>query len=283
MVFSGALTTSDCFRVVKPRGRECAVVVEAPHAGLRLDAETLSTIVAPARSIAKDADLFVDELVDEVTLEGATLLAAQTSRYLVDLNRSADDHDSAAVDGSPGRDAPHGVVWHRTTDGDRALRYPLQRAELERRLDLVYRPYHATLRALLDEKKERFGHVVLLCAHSMPSYGVGLGGREVARADIVPGTRGRTTAAEGLIELVDKHTRASGLSLRHDDPYRGGFSTAHYGVPSRGVHAIQIEVARRLYMNETTLVRTTLGVKRMQRYFRDLVALLGAAPGPTRP
>lgn len=283
MALPGPLAPSDCFQVILPRGREVAVVVEVPHAGLLVDAEGLASLQVSARSLAKDADLYVDELVTEAPDAGATVIVARTSRYFVDLNRAEYDHDGHAVDGSTGFDAPHGVVWHRSTEGDRALRAPLTKAELERRLNLVHRPYHATLEAILADKKRRFGRAILVCAHSMPSMGYGLGGREVARADIVPGTRGRSSAEPRCIEMVERVARARGYSVRHDDPYRGGYSTGQYGVPTRGVDAVQIEVARRLYMSESSLLRNPEGVTRLRRFYAHLVAELGALTPPSQP
>jgi len=278
-VLPGPLAPADCFRVVPPRAAEIPVVVEVPHAGLLVDAACLSTLLVSARSLARDADLYVDELVPDVADVGATTLIAHTSRYFIDLNRREEEVDRFAVDGAHGHDAPHGLIWHRSTDGDRALSAPLPRREFERRLALIHRPYHATLRRLLEEKKQRFGHVILVCAHSMPSVGLSFAtGREVPRADVVPGTRGRTSAAAPVIDLVDRHARACGFSVRHDDPYRGGYSTQHYGVPAQGFHAIQIELARRLYMDEPTLRRSPEGVAALRRFYRDLVALLGALP-----
>lgn len=261
------------------------MVVEVPHAGLLVDSECLSTMLVGARALARDADLFVDELVADVGDVGATTLVAQTSRYFVDLNRRDDEFDRHAVEGAHGYDAPHGLIWHRATDGERALTAPLPRHELERRLDLIYRPYHATLRALLDDRRRRFGGVILVCAHSMPSVGLSFAtGREVARADVVPSTRGRTTAAAQVIELVDRHARSLGLSVRHDDPYRGGYSTQHYGAPAQGVHAVQIELARRLYMDESTLRRSPDGMMAVRRFYRDLIRQLSelSLPSPRR-
>jgi N-formylglutamate deformylase len=272
------------FEVIEPRSGESAVVVEVPHAGLWIDPESLAFTFAPARSIARDADLYVDELFRDVPGEGATLLTARASRFVVDLNRSEVDVDGEAVEGAGRARNPRGVVWRLTTDGDPILAEPLPRLELERRLDAVYRPYHRTLEALLQRKRDRFGHVVLLCAHSMPSQPRPLlqavnGARQLAppspyRADLVPGTQGRTSAAGAVIDRVDAHGKAFGFSIRHDDPYRGGFSTAHYGRPAQGVHAIQIEIARRRYMDESTLRIDAQGFRAVREFARTLAARL---------
>src|SRR5204863_2267958 len=96
----------------------------------------------------------------------------------------------------------------------------------------------------------------------------------VARADLVPGTRGRTTAAAAVIDLVDAHARAQGWVVRHDDPYRGGFSTWHYGKPDHHVHAIQVEIARRLYLDETTCAVVSKGFQGVRQFARSLVGRL---------
>jgi N-formylglutamate amidohydrolase len=104
----------------------------------------------------------------------------------------------------------------------------------------------------------------------MPSLGRSLHSDSGSRrADVVPGTQGRTTAADSAIDLVDAHFRDAGLTVRHDDPYRGGYTTTHYGRPAEGWHAVQIELNRALYVDEQT------GVPK-QGDFAELQALLDA-------
>lgn len=256
--------------------RETPVVVEVPHAGLEVDPETLATLAAPARAIGRDADLYVDGLYADAPAAGATLLVAHLSRYVVDLNRAETDVDAAVVEGGPRPlRALRGVVWRLSSDGAPSLTAPLTAAELERRLARFYRPYHAALEALLLRKRERFGFAVLLCGHSMPSSPRGPGAGVVARADVVPGTRGRSTAAPAFIDAVDAHARAAGLTVAHDEPYRGGHATGAWGRPAEGLHAVQVELARRLYMDEERLAPTA-GFASTQAFCRGLVAALGA-------
>lgn len=276
------MSAAASFELAPPRGAESPVVVEVPHAGLGLlDAEAMAFTLAPARSVARDADLYVDALFEEAPLEGASLIVARTSRYVLDLNRGEADFDHEAAEGGGSTPLPRGLVWRRTTEGEPALAAPLPRAELERRLSIVYRPYHAALRALVDAKRARFGFAVLLCAHSMPSRGRrGHLDAGAARADIVPGSRGRTTAAGIFIDAVDAHAREFGFSVRHDEPYRGGFSTGHYGRPAEQVHAVQVEIGRQLYMDEETCVRDSRGFGKVRAFARSLVARLSAIRTP---
>ena len=281
-----ASETRPLFTLTEPSTGETPLVVEVPHAGIDVPPAYLASLVAPARSIGRDADLYVDDLYADAPFEGATLLVAHTSRYVLDLNRGEGDLDADTVLGGPtnGARMPRGLIWRLTTDGDPALARPLTAADVEARLHAVHRPYHAALLAALERKKAKFGYAVLLAAHSMPSVGRSgpegsarrglLGGAGAARADVVPGTHGRTTAAACFIDAVDAHARAQGFSVRHDDPYKGGFTTRHYGVPAARVHAVQIELARRLYMDETTLLRSR-AFDVVRRWCRALVVKLG--------
>lgn len=257
--------------------RRTPLVVEVPHAGLSVDPESLATLIAPAVSLGRDADLYVDDLFADAPLSGAALLVAKQSRYVIDLNRGESDVDPYSVEGGSARPTPHGLIWRTTTEGQPALAAPLPRRELERRLERYYRPYHARLAELLEERKREFGFAILLCAHSMPSRGRA-GHRDAGRtrADVVPGSRGQTSASRTVIDCVDRVARDSGFSVAHDDPYRGGFSTGHYGRPAEDLHAIQIEIARSRYMDETSLAKKSSEFNKMRDFARSLTARLSA-------
>jgi len=264
------------FELVRPdASTETPVIVEVPHAGLVVPADVRPQLVVGDQTILRDSDLYVDRLFARAPRHGATLLTSQVSRYVVDLNRAPDDVDRQTVRDHP---APRptqsrGVVWRSTTDGQPALREAITFGELERRLALYHAPYHAALDAEITRKKARFGHVVVVAGHSMPSSGKGAQPR---RADIVPGSRGRTTAGDAVIDLVERTFTGAGLSVKHDDPYRGGWSTQRYGHPDRGVHAIQIEINRALYADETTGEPKAAGVARVEAILLSLLDALGA-------
>lgn len=271
------------FDRIDPTGPETPVIVEVPHAGLDISAAFLEPLVAPARAMARDADLYVDRLYADAPLEGATLLVARASRYAIDVNRSEADVDADVVEG--GRAdirVHHGLVWRTTSDGETALSRRLTRDELEERLDLVWRPYHRELASLIESKLARFGVALILAAHSMPSIErgpapAGRDARDMARhrADVVPGTRGRRSASARFIDATEACAVARGWSVRHDDPYAGGFTTQHYGRPADRVHVLQVELARRLYLNETTL-RPLPSFGTVREWCRGLVARLSA-------
>lgn len=270
------------FVLTEPRAPEVPVIVEVPHAGLEVDAEVLSTLVAPALAIGRDADLYVDELYADAPDAGATLIAARMSRYVCDLNRSEHDVDRDTVHGATGRPSPHGLIWRSTTDNRAAIARPLPKAELERRLAHYYRPYHDRLDELVRDRLAQHGFVILLSGHSMPSRGRdGHDDPGRDRADVVPGTRQRTTASEAVIEVTERVAARFHLGLAHDDPYRGGHTTVRYGRPTAGIHAIQIELNRKLYMDELTLAKKPNEFRVVRSFCRALVeelALLKPQP-----
>ncbi len=258
------------FTLIPPTAPETPLIVEVPHAGLIVDPESMAHLVAPARSIGQDADLYVDTLFQDAPSLGAHLLYGHMSRYVTDLNRAEDDLDAMTTPSGTSASSPHGVVWRKTTEGRPAILAPLSGVEIARRLESFYRPYHEALYALIQGKLERFGVALLLCGHSMPSFGR-LGER---RADIVPGSRGRTSAGPSVLAACEDAAQSAGYDLAHDTPYSGGFTTTRYGSPGSGVHALQIEIARRLYMDENTLSLKPGSVEGCRAFCRDLVRRL---------
>jgi N-formylglutamate amidohydrolase len=229
-------------------------------------------------AVLRDSDIYVDQLYERAPDHGATLLVSRVSRYVVDLNRGPEEVDSAAVPRHPrGRHIPaRGVVWRARTDGTPLLRAPLTIDQFARRIELYYEPYHQTLREVAARMRKEHGHVLILAAHSMPSAGRRVfGGRELRRADVVPGTRGRSTADGRIIDLVDAHFRDAGLSVKHDDPYRGGWTTSSYGAPKHGQHAVQIELNRALYVDEGTSEIKNPDFAQLQVVLDQLVKKLG--------
>lgn len=263
----------DTFTLVRSEGPETPVVVEVPHAGLAVPDDVRSTIVASRDDLLRDADPFVDRIWETAPVHGASLLCAHVSRYVVDLNRAPDDvgRDVVPDHPAPKPTQPRGVVWRVTSDGRPAMARPLRHAELEARLTRYHTPYHEALSAELERKRKRFGRVLLVAAHSMPSRGRA---RE-PRADVVPGTRGGTTCSGEVLRELEDLARTERLSLRHDDPYRGGWTTGRWGRPSEGIHAVQIELSRALYLDEATLEPDDRAMARLRDVVGRLVSRFG--------
>lgn len=238
------------------------MVVEVPHAGLAVPDDVRETIVASRDDLLRDSDAFVDRIWEAAPTTGASLLVSHVSRYVVDLNRAPDDIGRDVV---PDHPAPHptqprGVVWRVTSDGRPAMARSLVHDELTERLARYHAPYHAALAEELERKHRRFGRVLLVAAHSMPSRGRA---RE-RRADVVPGTRGGTTCKGEILRELETLAKGESLSLKHDEPYRGGWTTGRWGRPAEGFHALQIELSRGLYLDEVSLEPNENGLARLR-------------------
>jgi N-formylglutamate deformylase len=222
------------------------LIVSAPHTGTEVPPELAARFASDAIRTLPDTDWHLHRLYDFVPELGATLLAARASRYVVDLNRPADGHALY-----PGR-AETGLVPTTTFAGA-----PIYRAgeeptpeEIAARVARHWQPYHAMLRTLIDDRIARFGHALLFEAHSIVS--------EVPRfsAERLPGFMlgdvDGTSCDPALADAVFEVLRASGISASRNLPFKGGHITRAYGRPAARVHALQLEMSQRLYLDEST-------------------------------
>lgn len=271
---------TEYFRVERPEGFALPVVVDVPHAG-----EWIPPVVEPEMTVGaqpprRDLDLFTDRMWKNAPSFGATLIESKVSRYVIDLNRAADDISAVAVDGAravnePGYYQERGVVWRTTTDGTPVMASPMTTGAYERRIETFWQPYHDALRAELDRIRDEFGFAILVDGHSMPSLGRTMRRSSRRRADIVPGDLDGTSCDLSITELVTDHFRGTGYSVRPNDPYKGGWITRNYGAPHQQIHAIQIEVNRDLYMDEKTFRVRADGLERLTDACESLLPKLG--------
>jgi len=255
------------------------VVLSIPHAGTATTG--FEGELAPSLDVRCDADLLVDTLyqVGPGETGGAwngPYVIAKLSRFVCDMNRDADDVSRLAVPEHPrpGNADGRGFVWTVTTDGSPALARPLALAAWEARR-AVHAAYHGAIREALAAARRRFGFAVLLDGHSMPSVGrTGHKDPGRSRAEVVPGDRDGTSCAPALSRLVQGHFETQGYAVAMNDPYRGGFITTHHGRPADGIHAIQVELRRDLYMDETTFAAKPEGFRKLQDTLAGLLATL---------
>lgn len=254
------------------------MVVEIPHAGVEVPREVRSELRVSDAVLLRDADTWVDELWCDAVKWGATVIGAKVSRLVVDLNRERDDIDAGSVRGGPReKNAAQGVIWREGSEGEKVLAGPLEWEKYERRLERFWRPYHEALAMRIEGLHRRYGRVLLLSGHSMPSWGRDRITGELRRwADVVPGTRGRSTAEGGVIDEIERYFSAAGLSVRHDEPFRGGATTGRWGRPGEGFHAVQIEVRRGVYMHETEMKKKPESLRWMRGVMSGLVERLCA-------
>jgi N-formylglutamate amidohydrolase len=236
------------------------VVVDVPHAGRRYPRAFVESTRLSAQSLRRSEDAYVDLLFAEAVALGAPQLCAEFPRAYLDVNREPYELDPRMFEERlPGFANTRsmrvagglGTIPRIVGEGHDIYAGKLHINDALERIDRCYRPYHAALRGLVDRTRNRHGICVLLDAHSMPSTGLEQNG--VARSDIILGDRYGTSAAPAVVDIAEAAFRAVGLHVTRNRPYAGGFITEHYGDPGNGVHALQIEVNRSLYMEEHTL------------------------------
>ena len=279
---AAAALAAEPFEIARPIGALSPVVLASPHSGRRYPADMLSATRLDPLTLRRSEDSFVEEIFADGPSYGAPLIHAHFPRAYVDANREPYELDPrmfadplpSYVNWRTARVAGGlGTIARIVADGHEIYRRKLTFAEAQRRIQHCYAPYHAALRRLVADAKSRFGAAILIDCHSMPSIGGPLdqdSGRP--RTDIVLGDRFGEACAPAIASLAEKILAGQGYRVLRNAPYAGGYTTAHYGKPAGGVHAIQIEINRALYMDEARIVKTA-GIERLRA---DMAALVGA-------
>jgi N-formylglutamate amidohydrolase len=237
------------------------VVVASPHSGSAYPARFLAQAAVGVKVLRRAEDAFVDELFAAAPELGAPLLAARFPRSYVDANREPYELDPGMFEGPLPRPLNHrttrvaaglGMIPRVAASGEAIYRNRVPSDEIERRLASCWRPYHAALSALVEQTCRQFGAVLLVDAHSMPSSASQVGGREREhRVDVVLGDNHGDACAAELVGRAEQWLSSRGLRVERNQPYAGGFTTQRYGRPASGHHALQVEINRALYMDET--------------------------------
>lgn len=271
---------SPSWRLCSPADQTAPVVFASPHSGRDYPAEFIAASRLCETKLRRSEDAFVDEVFADAPKYGAPLLCARFPRAYVDANREAFELDPKMFAGplpdyvntsSPRIAAGLGTIARIVNEGEDIYHGPLCFEEAERRIDGLYKPYHAALKGLIETTKARFGGCLLVDCHSMPSS-AGMNGSKGGRkpSDIVLGDCFGTTCAAEITGLAQRALEEGGLTVTRNKPYAGGFTTRHYGCPRDGVHVLQIEVNRALYMDEKRIERGS-GLPALQRRIGRLI------------
>lgn len=260
------------------------IIVSSPHSGQDYPHDFVSASILDAHQLRQSEDMYVDELFVDAPSAGACLLTARYPRAFVDLNRSIHEIDRHLVDGDypahrdqslPRVQAGLGIIPRIVAEDTPIYSDTLSSDIVEERINAIYRPFHACLQRQLAHAHKNFGFAVLIDAHSMPAQA----GRAIAPSnrsaalDIVIGTYHDAACAPAISELIGKFLIAAGYTVSYNRPYAGGFITTHYGQPSAGHHAVQIEINRSLYMNEENYEKTA-NFEVLRKDLGDMIARL---------
>lgn len=282
------------FTHLAPRSMPLPVLVAVPHAGRVYPSHILAGFRDEELCQLRLEDRHVDQIGVEVAkASGTGLLIAHAPRAMLDLNRAHDDVDWDMVAGARKLAKPvQSIVGKATRSANRRARSglglvprrlpgfgeiwrrPLERDELDARIDYIHRPYHAFLQAELERIRDAWGAALLIDLHSMPPLRPQAGQQTAPR--IVLGDRFGASCNGGLLARAFRYLERAGCPSAHNRPYSGGFVLDRHAAPQRGIHAIQVEVCRSAYLDDR-MSETTPGLGPLADMLAGLARELGAA------
>jgi N-formylglutamate amidohydrolase len=245
------------FEIVEPTQWRAPIIFNSPHSGSAYPQTFLDAARIDLAALRRSEDSFMDDMIARLSQLGFAVVTVNFPRSYVDVNREPYELDPRMFSGRLPSFANTrsmrvagglGTIPRVVGDGQEIYRERLRVEDGLSRIEALYKPYHRALRRLIGKVFERFGTVILVDCHSMPS--IGISRDEPRRPDVVIGDRYGTSCASHLPLVVEEVLGAMGYSIGRNKPYAGGFITEHYGNPASGLHAIQIELNRAIYMDE---------------------------------
>ena len=268
--------------ILAPAEQKVPFVFASPHSGSNYSPDFLRTSVLDPMSLRQSEDFYVDQIFTSVVNFGAPLIRALFPRVFLDPNREPYELDPTMFEDalpsyvntrSPRLAAGLGTIAKIVSTGAPIYAGKLRFSEAKKRVCTLYRPYHRGLRHLVEKTRKRFGYCVVVDCHSMPAFSSMTAAHRLPNADFVLGDRFGTSCSPKFIVTAEQTLKAHGYHVRRNEPYAGGYTTHHYGQPTRSLHAFQIEINRRLYVDEKTY-EPLPGLESLQKVIISLVSAL---------
>jgi N-formylglutamate amidohydrolase len=276
--------SSPPFEIVEPAAWRAPIIFNSPHSGSLYPQDFVAASRIDLAALRRSEDSFMDELIGDLSQRGFPVVRVNFPRSYVDVNREPYELDPRMFTGRLPSFANTrsmrvagglGTIPRVVGDGQEIYRERLSVDDALARIEALYKPYHRALRRLINKAHQNFGTVVVVDCHSMPSIGVSRD--EPRRPDVVIGDRYGTSCAPLIPDMVEETMRALGYSVGRNKPYAGGFITEHYGNPASGLHAVQLELNRAIYMDERRRERSP-GFAQVAADFAILADALAAVP-----
>ena len=260
------VTTTKSYQIDRPAEQLLPIVLASPHSGDIYPTDLIEKTSLCTKQLRQSEDAFVDQLYAPAVANGVPLIRARLGRVFMDLNREPFELDPAMFEGplpayanttSPRLAAGLGTIAKVISSGETIYPKRLSFPAVAQLIEAYYQPYHAALARLMQQTKEKFGMAILIDCHSMPSN-MGFKDHQRptqknAQVDFVLGDCHRSSCNAGITAFVDRHLNRLGYRVVRNRPYAGGYTTQHYGRPSKAMHALQVEINRALYMDEVRI------------------------------
>ena len=272
------------FEILEPTAYMAPVLFNSPHSGSTYPRAFLAVSRLDVGTLRRSEDSFVDALIAGVVSHGYPLMRAHFPRCFVDVNREPYELDPRMFEGRLPSFANTrsmrvagglGTVARVVGDAQEIYDQRIPVDDAMQRIESLYKPYHRALRQLFTKMHRDFGTAMLIDCHSMPSSS---GQKdERPRPEFVLGDRYGTSCVGVVAETVESTLRTLGYTVSRNKPYAGGFITEHYGNPAAGLHTIQLEINRALYMDERRYERIS-GFARLSSDLETVARRLGEIP-----
>ncbi len=259
------------YEIINP-STEIPIVVSVPHCGIAIPPDLKSSYISEKIEFIDDTDWYVDKLYDFTDFMGITLIKAKYSRWVLDLNRNSEsiplyDDGRVLTALTPTTDFNDQPIYK--NGGPDA-------SEIKRRINTYYNPYYDNIAKLISNKRAHFDHVLFFDAHSIRKHVPGI--RQEPFPDLILGDKDGKSAHKLLIETAEKTLGNSDYSFQHNDPFKGGNLTRHFGDPANGIHSLQLEMSKILYMYDTETLyceeRANKVKALLKKLFRNLLETL---------
>lgn len=258
------------FSIQEVTGKEVPIILSVPHCGTAFPDELKNEYKPTLRQAPDDTDWFVHRLYDFGMEMGITMIHANYSRWVIDLNR---DPESKPLY-SDGRIitalCPTTTFFGENIYVDE--RRVVESSEVRRRVDAYYKPYHQKLAELIAEKKRKFGKVLLWDCHSIRQLVPTIYKEKFP--DLILGNADGTSCSQALIDTAVTSLQQGDYSFSHNHPFKGGYITRHFGKPSENVHALQLEMSKCMYMDDAEVAYNLQRAEKMRLLLKQTLTML---------
>lgn len=270
------------YRLDAPSGASAGVVFSSPHSGRAYFPHFVAASRLTAHALRASEDAYIDELFRQAADFGAPVLSAVAPRAFIDLNRAPHDLDPALIEGAEQRPANArvvaglGVIPRIVAEGVPIYDQLISLQNANERIERWHAPYHAKLVELLLEARRHFGRALLIDCHSMPSGAMSASTHRVrGPIDVVLGDRFGVSAETGVVDRIEAAFSDHGFRVARNTPFAGGYITERYGRPAAGISAVQVELDRSLYLDQSR-VTPNAGFEALRRALRPVIASICA-------
>lgn len=258
------------YNIIPPSAPKVPILLSVPHCGTAFPDELKADYAPDMITAPDDTDWFVDQLYSFASEMGITMIAAHYSRWVIDLNRNPEStplyNDGRIITGLCTTTDFHGNDIYKENTPDQA--------EIGRRVELYYDPYYRKIQEQLDELKDEFGRVLLWDAHSIRQFVPTI--REERFPDMILGSVDETSASNTLIQTALEGLSSGEFELKHNTPFKGGQITRTFGRPNKNQHALQLEMNKILYMDDTEMKFDEVRANKMRGVLKKTLTDLSA-------